>query len=194
MNVVHFRPPETFKRFGIDWTRDATSDPERSLREAFLTYESSCGPDGLVSTLLLAIVSRRQGAVAEDLQAAADLAEIILAMKLRKHQDDTLEMVQAYLAQGGSVWSRFATDCQFRCATQNRTFQEWIPMIGQPLSAFMRTANEERGQRIIDDHERLVLNECARIAFLTALANPPLPNDRLVALVDRYAREVTSRS
>lgn len=105
MNVIHFRPPETFKRFDIDWTRAARSDPERSLREAFLTYESSCGPKGLVSILLLAIVSRRQGAVAEDLQAAADLAEIILAMKLRKHQDDALETVQAYLAQGGTVWS-----------------------------------------------------------------------------------------
>lgn len=105
MNVVHFRTPKTFERLGIDWTREATSDPERSLREAFLTYENSCGPNGLVSILLLAIVSRRQGAVAEDLQAAADFAEIILAMKLRKHQDDALELVQAYLAQGGTVWS-----------------------------------------------------------------------------------------
>lgn len=67
-------------------------------------------------------------------------------------------------------------------------------MIGQAPSAFMRTADEEREQRIIDDHERLVLNECARNVFLTVLANPSLPNDRLVALVDRYAREVTSRS
>jgi hypothetical protein len=105
MNVVPFKPPETFKRFGIDWTREATSDRERSLREAYLTYESSCGQDGLVSILLLAIVSRRQGAVADDLQAAADFAEIILSMKLRKHRDDAMEAVHAYLADGGSVWS-----------------------------------------------------------------------------------------
>src|ERR1700686_3322563 len=97
--------PETFKRFGISWTREATSDRERSLREAYLTYETSCGSNGLVSILLLAVVSRRQGAVAEDLQAAADFAEIMLAMKLRKHQDDALEAVHAYLADGGSVWS-----------------------------------------------------------------------------------------
>ena len=25
-NVVPFRPPESFKRFGIDWTRDAATD------------------------------------------------------------------------------------------------------------------------------------------------------------------------
>src|ERR1700676_5630556 len=94
-----------FERFGIDWKRDATNDSERALREAYLTYESSCGPDGLVSILLLAVVSQRQGAVAKDLQAAADFAEIMLAMKLRKHRDDAMEAVHAYLADGGSLWS-----------------------------------------------------------------------------------------
>jgi hypothetical protein len=28
-SVVPFRPPESFKRFGIDWTREAVSDAER---------------------------------------------------------------------------------------------------------------------------------------------------------------------
>ncbi|MDP9024045.1 MAG: hypothetical protein M3N13_01545 [Candidatus Eremiobacteraeota bacterium] len=105
MNVVPFRAPKTFERFGIDWTRAAISDSERSLREAFLTRESSCGPEGLVSILLLAVVSRRQGTVAEDLQAAADFAEIMLVMKLEKHQHDTLEIVHEYLAHGGTFWS-----------------------------------------------------------------------------------------
>ncbi len=104
-NVVPFRAPETFERFGINWTRAAATERERQLREAFLTYESSCGPNGLVSLLLLAIVSRRQGAVAEDLQTAADHAEILLALKLRKHQDDALASMQTYLAEGGIVWS-----------------------------------------------------------------------------------------
>ena len=105
MNVVPFRAPETFDHFGIDWGRDARNDSERSLREAFLTYETSCGPNGLISILLLATVSRRRGTVAEDLQAAADFAEIMLAMKLRKHQDDVLQTVHDYLAQGGTLWS-----------------------------------------------------------------------------------------
>jgi len=104
-NVVPFKASESFERFGIDWTRDAVTEPERLLREAFLTYESSCGPNGLVSLVLLALVSRRQGTAAADLQAAADFAEIMLAMQLRKHQDDALGAVHAYLADGGAVWS-----------------------------------------------------------------------------------------
>jgi hypothetical protein len=103
-NVVPFKAPETFERFGIDWTRNAKTERERALREAFLTYETSCGPEGLVSVLLLAVVSRRQGAVAEDLQAAADSAEVVLGMKMRKHQDDVLEAVRNYLAQGEPLW------------------------------------------------------------------------------------------
>lgn len=105
MNVVPFKPPETFDRFGIDWTQAAKTEREQSLREAYLTYESSCGPNGLVSLMLLAVVCRRQGTIAEDLEAAADLAEIVLRMKLRKHQDDALEMVHAYVTDGGTLWS-----------------------------------------------------------------------------------------
>ncbi|HWT05855.1 MAG TPA: hypothetical protein VN224_08865 [Xanthomonadales bacterium] len=104
-NVVPSRPPARFAQFGIDWTRAARTETERSLREAFLTYETSCGPNGLVSVLLLAIVSSRQGSVADDLQAAADHAEILLGMKLRKHQHDTLDAVQEYLTHDGAVWS-----------------------------------------------------------------------------------------
>ena len=96
-NIVPFAAPVKFAEFGIDWTREPVTDSERSLREAFLTYESSCGPNGLVSLLLLAIVSRRQASIAEDLQAAADHAEILLRMKLHKHQCDALDGVHAYL-------------------------------------------------------------------------------------------------
>jgi hypothetical protein len=105
MNVVPFKAPAIFQQFDIDWTRNARTEPERSLREAFLTHEASCGPNGLVSILLLAVVSRRQGAVAEDLQAAADYAEVLLMTKLRKHQHDALEAACAYLRDGGAVWS-----------------------------------------------------------------------------------------
>ena len=103
--VVPFKAPETFERFGIDWTRNALTERERVLRETFLTYETSCGPNGLVSVTLLAIVSRRQGVVAEDLQAAADFAEVILAMKFRKHVADVLDAVHSYLQKNDPVWS-----------------------------------------------------------------------------------------
>jgi hypothetical protein len=96
-NVVPFKAPETFDRFGIDWTRDATNERQRLLREAFLTYEKSCGSQGLISLVLLAIVSRRQGAVAGDLDEAANFAEVILAMQLRKHRDDAIAAIDSYL-------------------------------------------------------------------------------------------------
>jgi hypothetical protein len=105
-NVVPFAAPAKFAQFGIDWTRAARTEPERSLREAFLTYELSCGLNGLVSIPLLGIVSRRQGAIAEDLQGAADHAEILLGIKLRKHQHDALDAVHDYLAHGGMLWLR----------------------------------------------------------------------------------------
>lgn len=105
-NVVPFKAPETFERFGIEWTREAKTEAERSLREAFLTYETSCGSSGLISLVLLALVSRRQGAVAADLAAAADFAEVMLAMQLRKHMDDALVGVKSFIESGGSVWTR----------------------------------------------------------------------------------------
>lgn len=84
---------------------------------------------------------------------------------------------------------------QFRpTAEQKDLLVRAASLTGQTLSDFMRTAVEERAQRVIADHERIVLNERARRTFLSALANPPHPNDKLVALADRYAREVTSRS
>jgi hypothetical protein len=104
-NIVPFKPPETFKRLGIDWTRAAASQRERTLREAFLTYETSCGPDGLVAVLLLATVGRRQRSIADDLDAASKFAEVVLAMKLRKHQDDAITAMDAHVKTKGNVWS-----------------------------------------------------------------------------------------
>ena len=43
--------------------------------------------------------------VAAESQAAADFAEIMLGMTLRKHRDDAIEAVHAYLADGGALWS-----------------------------------------------------------------------------------------
>jgi hypothetical protein len=55
--------------------------------------------------MLLAIVCRRRGAVAADLEAAAGFAEVMLGMTLRKHQIQALEAVHEYLANGGTLWS-----------------------------------------------------------------------------------------
>ena len=84
MTVVPFKPPEIFERYGIDCTREPASERERILREAFLTYETSGIPNGLTSLLLLAIVCRRRGAIAADLEAAAGYAEVSLGMTLTR--------------------------------------------------------------------------------------------------------------
>ena len=105
-NVVPFKAPEPFRRAGIDWTRNAANEGERALREAFLSYESSCGASGLVSLLLLSIVSRREKGIGEYLQAAASFAEIVLAMQLRKHQSDALDMVQSCMINNGPIGKR----------------------------------------------------------------------------------------
>jgi hypothetical protein len=76
-DAVPIRAPTKFAELSIDWTQAARTEPERSLREAFLTYELSCGPNGLVSVLLLAMVSRRHGSI-DEIEASADHAEVLL--------------------------------------------------------------------------------------------------------------------
>lgn len=96
------------------------------------------------------------------------------------------------LASGGARTVR--DRAQFRpTAEQKELLIRAATLTGQTLSEFMRTAVEERAKRVIAEHERIVLTERARKTFLTALAKPPRPNDRLVALSERYAREVKSR-
>ena len=97
-NVVPFKQPEVFAAYGIHSARPPVTNDEGALREAYLTYESSCGPEGLVSLLLLATVTRREGAVAQDLQDAADFAEILLVTKLGKHRINALNAASLPLA------------------------------------------------------------------------------------------------
>jgi len=91
-HAVPFKVRDEFSRAGIDWSRPAPTKRERAVRESFLTYERTCGPNGLVSLVLLALAASRSGDVADDLRDAAELAEGILSMKLRVHQIDVLEM------------------------------------------------------------------------------------------------------
>ena len=104
-NVVPFKTCDEFAKAGIVWSREPLSERERSVRETFLTYESSCGSSGLISLVLLAIVTRRRGEPADDLKNAADFAEVMLAMQLRKHQCDVLEMVANYVDGRGPLWA-----------------------------------------------------------------------------------------
>jgi uncharacterized protein (DUF1778 family) len=44
----------------------------------------------------------------------------------------------------------------------------------------------EGARRVLDEHERMVLTGADARAFLDALADPPAPNERLVAAAHRY--------
>jgi uncharacterized protein (DUF1778 family) len=78
-------------------------------------------------------------------------------------------------------------------AEQKELLVRAATLSGQTLSDFMRTAIEERAQHVIADHERITLSAQARDTFFKTLGAPPKANDRLVALMERYAREVQSR-
>jgi uncharacterized protein (DUF1778 family) len=84
---------------------------------------------------------------------------------------------------------------QFRpTAEQKAMLVRAAALTGQTISAFMCTAVEEKAQQVIADHDRIVVGERSRQAFFSALEHPPAPNDRLLELAERYAREVKSRS
>lgn len=104
-NVIPFKPTEQFESHGIDWRRQPATDRERSLRDAYLTYELSCGADGLVSVLLLATVCRRTGTVATDLQSAADRAEDLLGIKLVLHRMRAIETANDAIEDGRLLWT-----------------------------------------------------------------------------------------
>ena len=58
---------------------------------------------------------------------------------------------------------------------------------GVNMSAFIIEAARERAMKLIEQYERVVLNNEARDALLKALANPPPPPDTLQRAADRYA-------
>lgn len=104
-NVVPFKAPETFERFQIDWTKEAKTEAERALREAFLTYETSCGSSGLIRSCSSSRLSSA-GSGGGRSGRRRGLRRRMLAMQLRKHVDDALACVQLFLEHGGSVWDR----------------------------------------------------------------------------------------
>lgn len=109
-------------------------------------------------------------------------------MPLPKSED---ERVAEWMPRTGS---KSRDRAQFRpTAMQKELLVHAASLTGQTLSAFMSTAIEERAKRVIADHERIILNERSRETFFAALSCPPKPNDRLIALADRYAREVKAR-
>lgn len=66
------------------------------------------------------------------------------------------------------------------------TVERAAALRGQKVSEFLRQAALERAQRMIAEHETMVLSDAAREQFFEALRNPPPANDRLRAAIKRY--------
>jgi uncharacterized protein (DUF1778 family) len=79
-------------------------------------------------------------------------------------------------------------DCRVNSDSKS-LFARAAELCGVTLTSFMIEAARERAVRMINEHERLVLNNEARDAFMNALSNPPAPNTALRRAVKKYAVE-----
>ena len=77
-------------------------------------------------------------------------------------------------------------DCRVNSNSKS-LFARAAKLAGTSLSSFIIEAARERAIRIIDEHERLVLNNEARDVFMSALVNPPTPNAALRTAAEKYA-------
>ncbi len=77
-------------------------------------------------------------------------------------------------------------DCRVSSNSKS-LFARAAKLAGTSLSSFVIEAARERAFRVIDEHERLILNSEARNVFMNALTNPPAPNAALRAAVKKYA-------
>jgi uncharacterized protein (DUF1778 family) len=76
----------------------------------------------------------------------------------------------------------------FRISSEFKTlFSRAAEISGVNMSAFIIEAAHERAVKLIEQHERIVLNNDARDVFLNALAHPPQPSDNLRRAVEKYS-------
>ncbi len=77
-------------------------------------------------------------------------------------------------------------DCRVSSDSKS-LFTRAAELCGVTLTSFMVESARERALRLIDEHERLVLNNEARDVFLNALSSPPAPNASLRSAAEKYA-------
>lgn len=89
-------------------------------------------------------------------------------------------------AMAANTKSNERIDCRVTSDSKS-LFARAAKLAGTNLTSFVIEAARERAIRIIDEHERLVLNNEARDVFMNALSNPPAPNAALRAAAEKYA-------
>jgi uncharacterized protein (DUF1778 family) len=70
-------------------------------------------------------------------------------------------------------------------------FQEAATIQGRSLTDFVVNSALEAAKRTVRQNEWVELSRRDRIAFVEALLNPPLPNDRLRRAIERHNQTVT---
>ena len=84
--------------------------------------------------------------------------------------------------------SRKGERIDFRVNTEVKAlFTRAAELSGTSLSGFVLEAARQRAMELIENHERIVLNNQGRDAFLAALANPPPPAESLRRAANKYS-------
>ncbi len=73
---------------------------------------------------------------------------------------------------------------------QKALLQQAAALSGRTLSEFVVASAQEAASRVIQDHETIRLSRTEQIAFVTALLNPPPPNDRLRQAAAAYRKQM----
>src|ERR1035441_4935955 len=76
---------------------------------------------------------------------------------------------------------------------QKQRFEQAAALQGRSLKDFLVASAEESATKILRESEVIQLNGQARVDFISALSNPPEPNEKLRKLAERYAHEVKAR-
>jgi uncharacterized protein (DUF1778 family) len=66
-------------------------------------------------------------------------------------------------------------------------FSRAAALSGMSMSAFVLEAARTQAIKLIDQHERVILNDQARDLFLDMLARPPAPNKALQAAANKHS-------
>jgi len=73
---------------------------------------------------------------------------------------------------------------------QKAVLQQAALLSGRTLSEFVVASAQEAAARVIQEHEAIRLNRAEQIAFVTALLDPPAPNERLRQAAAAYRQQM----
>ena len=73
---------------------------------------------------------------------------------------------------------------------QKAVLQHAALLSGRTLSEFVVASAQEAAARVIQEHEAIRLNRAEQIAFVTALLDPPAPNERLRQAAAAYRQQM----